>query len=65
MPKIKTLKAAAKRFKVTGTGKLRRFKAAKSHLLTKKKAKRKRALRKPDLVSPADVTRMKRLIPWI
>ncbi|MFN3476014.1 MAG: 50S ribosomal protein L35 [Candidatus Methylomirabilales bacterium] len=65
MPKIKTLKAAAKRFKVTGTGKLRRFKAAKSHLLAKKKAKRKRALRKPDLVSPADVTRMKRLLPWI
>lgn len=65
MPKIKTLKAAAKRFKVTGAGKLRRFKASKSHLLTKKKAKRKRVLRKPDLVSPADAARMKRLLPYV
>ena len=42
MPKIKTSRAAAKRFKVTGTGKLKRMKAYKSHILTKKSQKRKR-----------------------
>ena len=63
MPKIKTLKGAAKRFKVTGTGKLRRHKAAKSHLLTGKSRDRKRALRRPALVSKADTARMRRLIP--
>ena len=46
MPKIKTSRAAAKRFKVTGTGKLKRMKAYKSHILTKKSQKRKRNLRK-------------------
>ena len=45
MPKIKTNRAAAKRFKATGTGKLKRNKAYKSHILTKKSAKRKRNLR--------------------
>ena len=45
MPKIKTNRAAAKRFKVTGTGKLKRNKAYKSHILTKKSTKRKRNLR--------------------
>ena len=64
MPKIKTLKGAAKRFKVTGTGKLKRYKAAKSHLLTGKSKKRKRSLRKPGLVSKADTARMRRLIPY-
>ncbi|MGH7410857.1 MAG: 50S ribosomal protein L35 [Candidatus Methylomirabilis sp.] len=64
MPKIKTLKGAAKRFKVTGTGKLRRHKAAKSHLLTGKSKKRKRSLRQPALVSKADTARMRRLIPY-
>lgn len=64
MPKIKTLKGAAKRFKVTGTGKLRRHKAAKSHLLTGKSKKRKRSLRQPTLVSKADTARMRRLIPY-
>ena len=63
MPKIKTLKGAAKRFKVTGTGKLRRHKASKSHLLTGKSKKRKRNLRQPALVSKADIARMRRLIP--
>ena len=46
MPKMKTKRAAAKRFKVTGTGKLKRMKAFKSHILTKKTTKRKRNLRK-------------------
>lgn len=64
MPKIKTLKGAAKRFKVTGSGRLKRFQSSKSHLLTKKPAKRKRALRKADLVSPADVKRIRKLIPY-
>ena len=63
MPKIKTLKGAAKRFKVTGTGKIRRYKASKSHLLTGKSKKRKRNLRQPGLVSNADTARMRRLIP--
>jgi large subunit ribosomal protein L35 len=63
VPKIKTLKGAAKRFKVTGTGKIRRHKASKSHLLTGKSKKRKRNLRQPGLVSKADTARMRRLIP--
>lgn len=64
MPKVKTLKGAAKRFKITGTGKVRRLKSGASHLLTKKSAKRKRALRKPDLVSDSDKGRIKRLLPY-
>ena len=47
MPKMKTSKSAAKRFKVTGTGKLKRSKAYKQHILTKKTTKRKRTLRQP------------------
>ena len=46
MPKVKTSRAAAKRFKKTGTGQLKRMKAYKSHILTKKSTKRKRNLRK-------------------
>ena len=52
MPKMKTSRAAAKRFKKTGTGKLVRNKAYKSHILTKKSTKRKRNLRK-DIVTDA------------
>lgn len=62
MPKMKTNRGAAKRFKVTGKGKVRRFKANKSHILTKKTAKRKRHLRKPGLVDKADEPRVKRLL---
>ena len=51
MPKMKTHRGAAKRFKKTGTGKLKRAKAFKSHILTKKSAKRKRNLRKAAYVS--------------
>ena len=54
MPKIKTNRGAAKRFKKTGTGKIKRNKAYKSHILTKKSRKRKRKLRKSWLVSSAD-----------
>lgn len=64
MPKIKTLQGAAKRFKVTGTGKIRRYRAAKSHLLTGKTRMRKRGLRKPALVDKADVSRIRKLIPY-
>ncbi len=63
MPKMKSNRAAAKRFKRTGTGKLRRWKAYKSHILTKKSTKRKRRLRKVTLVSKADKGRMNRLMP--
>ena len=58
MPKIKTSRAAAKRFKVTGTGKLKRMKAYKSHILTKKSQKRKRNLRKGTTLSSADQKRI-------
>jgi large subunit ribosomal protein L35 len=63
MPKLKTHKGAAKRLKVTGTGKVKRRRAYKSHILTKKSPKRKRRLRQGTLVAtPGDVKRMKRLI---
>jgi len=62
MPKLKTKKAAAKRIKVTASGKLKRYKAFHSHILTKKSPKRKRNLRKSTLVSPADAKNIKKLI---
>ncbi|MCD6099227.1 MAG: 50S ribosomal protein L35 [Candidatus Neomarinimicrobiota bacterium] len=63
MPKVKTKRAAAKRFiKVTASGKVKRSKACKSHLLSKKTAKRKRRLRKSDYVSPSDKGRIKRML---
>jgi large subunit ribosomal protein L35 len=63
MPKMKTHKGAKKRFSVTATGKVRRLKAYKSHILTKKSAKRKRRLRRPTIVHPqGDALRIKRLI---
>lgn len=51
MPKMKTHKGAKKRFSITGTGKVRRLKANKSHILTKKSSKRKRNLRRPTIVA--------------
>ncbi len=62
MPKMKTHRGAAKRFKKTGTGKLKRAKAYKSHILEKKSPKRKRNLGKSALVSKADYKRMEKLI---
>ncbi len=62
MPKMKTHTGAAKRFKKTGTGKLKRGHSMKSHILTKKSPKRKRNLRQSALVSKADEKRMKRLL---
>ncbi len=62
--KLKTHRGAAKRFKVTGTGKIRRSKAYKSHILTKKSTKRKRNLRKGDLVSAGDHAKVKAMLPY-
>jgi large subunit ribosomal protein L35 len=64
MPKMKTNRAAAKRLKRTASGKLKRFKANHSHILTKKSRKRKRRLRTADLVDQADKKRMDRLMPY-
>ncbi|MFC2157304.1 50S ribosomal protein L35 [Acidobacteriota bacterium] len=64
MPKLKTHKGAQKRFKVTAKKKIVHNKAYKSHILTKKSAKRKRGLRKPDLISPADRARVKEMLPY-
>ena len=62
MPKMKSNRAASKRFKLTGTGKVRRFKAYASHILTKKSQKRKRNLRKGAIVDAADAKRVKNMI---
>ena len=64
MPKIKTNRGTAKRFRTTGSGKIRRNKAFASHILTKKSTKRKRKLRKPSLVDPANLKQIERLIPY-
>jgi large subunit ribosomal protein L35 len=62
MPKMKTHKGAKKRFKVTGSGKVKRMRAFKSHILTKKGPKRKRRLRRPDLVSAGQRKTIRRLL---
>jgi large subunit ribosomal protein L35 len=64
LPKIKTHRGAAKRFKKTGTGKVKRMHAFHSHLLGKKSARRKRRLAQTALVSAADMRRLKRLLPY-
>ena len=65
MPKMKTSKSAAKRFKVTGTGKLKRNKAYKRHILTKKTTKTKRNLRKPAITDTTNVKNMKKILPYL
>ena len=62
MPKVKTHRGAAKRFKVTGTGKIRRRKAFRSHLLEKKSSRRKRSLGRPAEVVGGDKKRVDRLL---
>jgi large subunit ribosomal protein L35 len=62
MPKMKTNRAAAKRFKLTGTGKLKRNHAFKNHILTKKAKGVKRKLRKSAIVDPADAGRVRRML---
>ena len=64
MPKMKTNRGAAKRFKVTGKGKIAYSKSFASHILTKKTTKRKRNLRKSGTLDKADVASVKRLIPY-
>lgn len=65
MPKMKTNRGAAKRFKATGSGKIRRNKAYSSHILTKKSTKRKRNLRKSGLIDSSDVKAVKRMLPYL
>jgi large subunit ribosomal protein L35 len=62
MPKMKTKGSAKKRFKLTGTGKIKREKAYKSHILTKKTRKTKRNLRTATLVADADMSRVKKML---
>jgi large subunit ribosomal protein L35 len=63
MPKMKTHRGAAKRFKKTGTGKIVRSRSNKQHILTKKSPKRKRHLRKNALVDPVDAKRLGQMLP--
>ena len=65
MPKMKTNRAAAKRFKVTGTGKIKRMKANKSHILTKKSSKRKRDLRTATMTDKTNEQVMKKILPYL
>jgi len=64
MPKMKTNRGAAKRFKTSGTGKIVRNKAFSSHILTKKSTKRKRNLRKSGLLDSANLKNVRRMIPY-
>ena len=64
MPKMKTHRGAAKRLSRTGGGRIKRNRAYKSHILTKKSRKRKRRLRKPDLVARVDEKRLKTMLPY-
>lgn len=64
MPKMKTHRGAAKRFRVTGSGKVRRNHGYKSHKLTKKSSKRRRNLRQPTLVAETEQKRILKLIPY-
>ena len=64
MPKLKSHRGAAKRFSTTKSGKIKRAKAYKSHILTKKSTKRKRNLRKSTIIDPAN-RNMKKVLPYI
>ena len=65
MPKVKTHRGAAKRFSATGTGRLKRMKANKSHILEKKSAKRKRNLRKATLIDKTKEANYKKAMPYL
>lgn len=65
MPKMKTNRGAAKRFRATGSGKIRRSKAFTSHILTKKSTKRKRGLRQSGLIAECDAKAIKRMLPYM
>jgi len=64
MPKLKTKRAAAKRFRTTASGKYKRGNSHKRHILTKKSSKRKRQLRGGDMVVAQDHDRVKQMLPW-
>ena len=64
MPKLKTHRAAAKRFRATASGKYKRGKSHKRHILTKKSPKRKRQLRGGDMVVAQDQGRVQQMLPW-
>jgi len=64
MPKMKTRKAAAKRYSFTGTGKVKYKKQGLRHILTKKSSKRKRKLRKAGSLSAAEVSKVRKLLPY-
>ena len=64
MPKVKTNRSMAKRFKITKSGKIKRAKACRGHIRTKKNAKRKRGLRKAALVSKQDNKSIRRALPY-
>ena len=65
MPKMKTNRGAAKRFKATGTGKIKRNKAYSSHILTKKTTKKKRNLRQSGLVDSANAKAIRKILPYM
>jgi large subunit ribosomal protein L35 len=65
MPKMKTNRGAAKRFKATGGGRIRRSKAFSSHILTKKSTKRKRNLRQRTLIAGVDTRAVRRMLPYL
>ncbi|HKI50119.1 MAG TPA: 50S ribosomal protein L35 [Desulfobacteria bacterium] len=64
MPKMKTNRGAAKRFRKTGTGKIKRNSAFTSHILTSKTTKRKRNLRQSSILSPGDAKRVQTMLPY-
>ena len=65
MPKLKSHRGAAKRFSTTKSGRIKRSKAYKSHILTKKSQKRKRNLRKPTITDQTNAKVMKRILPYL
>ena len=65
MPKMKTRRSAAKRFRITGSGEFKRSKSFHSHILESKSPKRKRNLRKATLVSKSDYKRVVKMLPYV
>ena len=64
MPKMKTNRGAAKRFKQTASGRFKRHQSHRRHILTKKSTKRKRHLRSPEYVTHADTAEVRRMLPY-
>jgi large subunit ribosomal protein L35 len=64
MPKLKTKKGVAKRFKITKSGKIKKRRANRGHILSKKSAKRKRKLRRSSYLTPMDAKKVRRMLPY-